>query len=149
MMSIICCDCKKTVEKTGSRQLRCVYCRKIRLRYRRKITNKADQKGRRIIAKRHNLKIKFEAIFHYGGKCFCCGETVIEFLSIDHINGGGEKHRKEIGYKNIYAWLRLHNWPDGFQTACHNCNFGRHINGGICPHRKLNEVSNGRQEKEA
>ena len=31
---------------------------------------------------------------HYGWSCACCGEDRYEFLSIDHINGGGAKHRR-------------------------------------------------------
>ena len=77
-------------------------------------------------------KLVFE---HYGKKCVCCGEDIEEFLTIDHINGGGEKHRKRIGRK-INRWLVKNNFPEGFQTLCFNCNWGKHINGGICPHHK-------------
>jgi hypothetical protein len=30
--------------------------------------------------------------------------------------------------------LRKNGFPEGFQVLCANCNIGRHINGGICPH---------------
>jgi hypothetical protein len=72
---------------------------------------------------------------YYGGKCTCCGETIPQFLAIDHINGDGKKHRKEIGPMDITAWLVKNNFPDGFQILCHNCNHGRFLNGGICPHQ--------------
>lgn len=69
----------------------------------------------------------------YGNKCECCKVTNFEFLTLDHINGGGYRHRKEV--KNIYAWIIKHNFPKGFRTLCMNCNFalGRY---GYCPHQK-------------
>jgi len=71
---------------------------------------------------------------HYGRKCACCGESNINFLTIDHINGDGTKHRKKI-HNKINNWLVKNNFPDGFQTLCFNCNWGKHINHGICPHK--------------
>jgi hypothetical protein len=86
----------------------------------------------------------------YGGyKCACCGETEPLFLTIDHIDSDGSKHRREItpeghdyrdyrsstGYKT-YRWLENNNFPAGFQVLCSNCNHGRHRNGGVCPHKR-------------
>lgn len=70
---------------------------------------------------------------HYGLSCACCGEDIYEFLTIDHINGGGNKHRKEIGQSVIYKWLIDNDYPDGFRTLCYNCNssLGHY---GYCPH---------------
>lgn len=68
---------------------------------------------------------KFLTIFHYtNGKMCCanCGENIFELLTIDHINGGGSKHRKVIGYHNIYVWLRRNDFPNGYQVLCYNCN---------------------------
>ena len=63
---------------------------------------------------------------HYGSICACCGTT--EDLTIDHIDGGGDAHRKELfgnsrkaGGK-FYAWLIRNGFPGGFQTLCHPCN---------------------------
>jgi len=71
---------------------------------------------------------------HYGGKCACCGETVYEFLTFDHINNDGAEHRKIIGKTRIARWLKKNNYPDGFQVLCANCN---HAKGhyGHCPHQ--------------
>jgi len=89
----------------------------------------------------YNLKsrkrIKVETLDHYGGQeCVCCGETRIEFLTLDHINGGGNTHRKEIGNRggyNYYSWLKKNNYPRGYQVMCMNCNHSRgHY--GYCPH---------------
>src|ERR1035437_10247647 len=52
-------------------------------------------------------------IKNYGGKCVCCGENKIEFLAIDHIEGGGRKHRAEIKSTNIAIWIIKNNFPKG------------------------------------
>lgn len=84
-------------------------------------------------------KVRLEALQAYGGaapSCVCCGEGTLLFLSLDHINGGGGKHRQETGGGGFYSWLRRHNYPAGFRVLCHNCNLGRQINGGTCPHQE-------------
>lgn len=69
-------------------------------------------------------------------RCVCCGEGMLHFLALDHINGGGRKHRQETGGGGFYSWLKRHNYPPGFQVLCHNCNLGRQFNGGTCPHQE-------------
>ena len=89
--------------------------------------------------KARNLRVKFQTIEHYGGRCNCCGENILAFLTIDHIAGSGCKHRKEIGTqagKSFYYWLRRNKFPDGYQVLCFNCNCGRSVNNGICPHKE-------------
>src|ERR1700686_4807799 len=59
---------------------------------------------------RNNLKT--EIISNYGGKCECCGEDHIEFLTIDHINQNGAEDRERItgnkrqGGPVFYLWLK-------------------------------------------
>lgn len=55
-------------------------------------------------------------------QCAHCGIIDIDLLCIDHVNGGGGRHRKEAGYSYIYSWLKTNNYPDGFQVLCYNCN---------------------------
>jgi len=76
-----------------------------------------------------------EVIGAYGGKCACCGETRKEYLTIDHIDGNGRKHKREMGFQDIYHWLRQNNYPEGFQVLCFNCNSGKG-NYSVCPHNK-------------
>lgn len=75
---------------------------------------------------------------HYGNICVCCGENNIKFLTIDHINGGGNRHRKQINRtgNKFYEWLIKNDFPIGYQTLCYNCNCGKAHNGGICPHKE-------------
>lgn len=80
--------------------------------------------------------LKAAAIEHYGKACACCGESIYEFLCIDHINGGGNKHRKMLGCsRNFFSWLRRNGYPEGFRTLCHNCNQSLGYN-GYCPHQQ-------------
>jgi len=85
---------------------------------------------------RRRNDIHVEAIQHYGGgKCFCCGEDEPIFLALDHINGDGAKHRKEVERGHMSQWAKRNGWPPIFRVACHNCNHGLFRLGGICPHQ--------------
>lgn len=95
------------------------------------------------ICRKSRNKLRKEVLEHYSkGKmvCKCCNEDAIEFLAIDHIEGGGNKHRKSISKSNspntsIYQWLRKNKYPIGFQVLCHNCNMAKSLY-GECPHSK-------------
>jgi len=102
--------------------------------WRKKNRARANELSRisKIKYERRCKKLVFE---HYGNTCACCGESNLKFLSVDHINGGGCKHRKQTKGK-ICVWLYKNNFPKGFQILCFNCNWGKHINGGICPHKE-------------
>ncbi len=85
--------------------------------------------------KQKRAALKRELVEYYGnGSCACCGEREIMFLTIGHVDGGGCKHLKEIGY-NLYFWLKRNDYPKGFQVLCFNCNRGKHLNNGVCPHQ--------------
>lgn len=81
---------------------------------------------------------RMEALLAYSPSgtpaCECCGESTLTFLALDHVNGGGGKQHKELGGGGYYTWLRRNNYPEGFRVLCHNCNMGRQLNGGTCPH---------------
>ena len=95
----------------------------------------------------YNSKIKMRVMRTYSKSnepfCACCGENILQFLSIDHINNDGAKHRKILGNgksrggtsgQKMYEWLIKNNFPSGFQVLCMNCNCGKERNGGVCPH---------------
>lgn len=60
-----------------------------------------------------------------------CGFIDERALSIDHINGGGMQHRRELSGGgtgiNFYRWLRDTGYPEGFQTLCMNCQWIKRI----------------------
>lgn len=84
------------------------------------------------------FRLKAEVFEAYGGTCACCGEDESKFLQFDHIEGKGNEHRRRFGSGkgNLGVWkhLRDEGFPPGFQILCANCNFGRSLNGGVCPH---------------
>ena len=76
-----------------------------------------------------------EAILEaYGAHCSCCGESHFEFLSLDHINGGGTKHRRAKGTVAIYKEVIDRGFPNEFRVLCLNCNLSLGFY-GYCPHR--------------
>jgi hypothetical protein len=86
----------------------------------------------------YDQKLKIEVMAHYSNEivCSCCGETNIDLLSIDHIEGLGNQHRRETGDGkglHFYRWLHTNNYPLGFQVLCLNCNFSEGYF-GYCPH---------------
>lgn len=120
----LCAHCKKSRDREGAY---CTTCCHIHVAY--------------------NRRLKEDVITHYGGKCKCCGETVLVFLCIDHVDGKGAEHRRSIypqrpwgGRSNgasgvkMYGWLKAHEYPEGFQVLCFNCNSAKHIL-GVCPHQ--------------
>ena len=81
-----------------------------------------------------NRRKRSKVLSYYGSICTCCGEDKVAFLGIDHIEGKGNQHRKEIGGgSRFYNWLIKNNFPAGFQTLCHNCNMAKGFY-GACPH---------------
>lgn len=77
------------------------------------------------------IKTKILVMTHYGdGKCSCllCGESRLPCLTIDHVNGGGNEHRRKIKRGNgtglhFYTWLVENCYPEGYRTLCWNCQF--------------------------
>jgi len=99
-------------------------------------------------------KVRLEALTHYSKgtpKCACCGEDKLYFLSIDHIKGNGNTHRKQLGMRQggtiqsigqkhkvtmggngFVYWLKKNEYPKGYQVLCYNCNFAKRQN-SKCP----------------
>lgn len=97
------------------------------------------QRNRERILKQRRAKdraLKKEIIDAYGGICECCGESMIEFLTIDHINNDGAKHRAKVGSgRRMYQDIKDQGFPeDIFQVLCFNCNITRGFY-GYCPHQ--------------
>jgi hypothetical protein len=97
---------------------------------------KARENARRYIS---NLRLR--ALQHIANKrtnglinCECCKEGTIQFLSIDHIKGGGRKDTREGGGRAQFYRRILRGERDGeLRILCYNCNCSRGHN-GYCPH---------------
>jgi len=78
---------------------------------------------------------------YYGAKCNCCGEEEMKFLTVDHVNNDGNKHRYRGGLRVLGSALCGQiikaGYPDSYQILCMNCNYGKYKNNGVCPHDKV------------
>jgi hypothetical protein len=86
-------------------------------------------------------KMRLQVFAHYGNRCSCCGDDHREFFAMDHVNGEGNKHRREARITNsadLFLWIIRHNFPDTFRILCHNCNMARGFY-GYCPHEHERE----------
>lgn len=96
--------------------------------------HKHEQKEQRRIYNHQRLRrIKLEVLSHYSGGppyCLQCGIDDLDVLCIDHIDGGGEKHRRNLGVlsgSSFYSWLQRERYPEGFQVLCANCNLKKQM----------------------
>lgn len=90
-------------------------------------------------SQRTQRRLKLLLLQKYSGQnpyCACCNENKVEFLSIDHIDGGGRQHKIKLKKSgtSFYNWLRKNNFPKGFRVLCHNCNQSLGTL-GYCPHK--------------
>ena len=130
----------------------CKWCRGIQAKFTYKKSRKKLTKDERklklhrikaaLSAKQMRDRLRLEVMEVYGAsRCGCCSEPRIEFLVIDHIQGGGDRHRLSIGCKTgghtFYAKLKRLGFPfkDELRVLCQNCNasYGFY---GYCPHEK-------------
>jgi hypothetical protein len=98
--------------------------------------NHYERHGVEIKARKYDERrlLRIEIFAAYGGpRCSCCGESESLFLTIDHIENNGADHRRK-DKRNLYERLKQQGFPPGFQVLCRNCNWGKHANGGVCPH---------------
>lgn len=131
-------DFHRQTKSADGRQNRCKQCNLRRIN-----ADNAAKRGAGVTthAQRTRRRLRVEVLRAYGGQkptCACCGEDKIEFLSVDHIGGGGGVHRKVIGHSGLYTWLKREGFPPGFRVLCHNCNqsIGSY---GYCPHQEQRE----------
>jgi hypothetical protein len=98
-----------------------------------------DHKRRRasevIWNRAYRQRTKLEVLSHYSGNPPQCADpyhihekpfTMIQVLSLDHINGNGSQDRKAIGMRHheshgMYCSVRKRGYPPGYQVLCLNC----------------------------
>lgn len=99
----------------------------------------ANKERYRVTRRAYRQNLRQEMFEAYGASCSCCGETESVFLSLEHLNGDGAEHRRQFGERGnsdgTLRDLKRRGWPkDGYTVLCFNCNMGKAINGGKCPH---------------
>lgn len=110
-----------------------------RLRERWEESNKVRMSEyRKKYHKTYSIEIKQEVFSHYCSgdiRCVQCGFQDIRALTIDHVlNDGAEERRKfsgsrrNFGGSKLYAHLKKHNYPEGYQVLCFNCNVIKYRN---------------------
>ncbi len=142
-----CRECTKVLGKRASEHRRannlCLSCGGPRDIPDRKNCAKCKGRLKKWTAKRPELvksrndswhqATRIKVFNHYGWACACCGESRRQFLTIDHVNGGGRAHQRQPGATHLYGWLVKNKFPEGFQTLCYNCNCSKG-RCGVCPH---------------
>ena len=97
-----------------------------------------DKVRKNQLASETRVKEKFLAI--YGNICACCGEFDKRFLTLDHVNGGGTKVRKQ-NRSRLFCHRQALKLVDKqkYQTLCFNCNQAKHIY-KECPHKQAETI---------
>jgi hypothetical protein len=135
----VCCDCLK--EKPLKSFRTCFSGRRTGNRVGYELRNPAGtvtNRCRSCYGLRERIRYQLEFYDAMGGKCECCGESDIRFLTLDHRNNDGNKHRETLQCYQIYRQARKEGYPrDRYAIHCWNCNCGRAHKGrgGACPHK--------------
>lgn len=82
-------------------------------------TNRKEEKETITI----KLSLRDRLIHKLGGKCQKCGFSDKRALQIDHVDGGGNKHRKTIHPTTFYRQILNDTVEIKVQLLCANCNF--------------------------
>jgi hypothetical protein len=135
----VCCDCLK--EKTLKSFRTCFSGRRTGNRVGYELRNPAGTVTNRCKVC-YSLRERTRYLLNFydamGGKCECCGESDIRFLTLDHRNGDGYQHRQDgFQCQQIYREARREGYPkDRYAILCWNCNCARtHKGRGVCPHK--------------
>ena len=100
---------------------------------------------------KYQRKMSVDVKRYLGGKCWCCGTRIKEFLTVDHIKNDGWKERKLMPngrYGKNYSYYRtivlafrsgtkrtIARIRKRYRLACFNCNAARAYY-GQCPHQR-------------
>jgi hypothetical protein len=78
----------------------CKVCRNAATRRTRRRARRRDPISARIADADKRRRLRLIVLSHYSGGtpcCACCGESYMEFLAIDHVNGRGRAERGKFG----------------------------------------------------
>lgn len=136
----------KRLSTTFERNKTCISCcRRGSIKYAINWKSKKDKYREQHV--RWQSALKAEVFGHYGGRCVCCGESDMRFLSLDHVRGDGRRHRDSIsiaksgaGSVTVWYWAKKNNFPSTLQVLCYNCNFAKRTK-ILCPHQEDNDTA--------
>lgn len=140
----LCRRCGKKPRIAGMGNTYCVECKllcgrcEIRPRALRKKKGTYCKECANHAGKLSNRKLKVRVIEMYGGACVCCGYTLVEFLTLDHITPLAESGEK-VPIGNRYYHIAEKGYDNNLQVLCYNCNLGKKT-GCECPHKNYKVV---------
>jgi hypothetical protein len=96
----------------------------------------------------HGHQLRAQVLREFGAYCRCCNEKSLNKLVIDHVNGGGNQHRKTVS--NIYLFMKKNGIDRiSYQILCQNCNLAKYTQ-KVCPHHSgSSSDSNASESSEA
>lgn len=96
------------------------WCKSCGAKYRKEYADK----NRKTINEKKRVyanKWKTEAMTVLGNACCVCGIDDLRVLEIDHIDGGGNQHRKRRSRESIWREIAIGETTSKFQLLCANC----------------------------
>lgn len=75
-------------------------------------------------------RLKTDVFSHYSAgkiECAACAQDDLDVLTLDHVDGGGNEHRRSLRAPTtwaLYRWVRKNGFPAGFRVLCFNHNLG-------------------------
>ena len=89
--------------------------------------------------RRRRDSLRRRVLEKYGQICSCCSEKEEKFLTLDHVKNDGyprsRTERQRISMMEMYGRVVKENYPGNYTILCYNCNNGKRINKGMCPHQ--------------
>lgn len=136
----LCVSCGKEPVVVG--RTRCSVC----LALRSKVSGHAANKEafKKLSKQKEKLvrRLRKEVVAALGGACSCCGEREPLFMTIDHEKRDGHAERNQQARIRMYRAVIAGKRPD-IRVLCFNCNLGRELNGGVCPHAMMKLAGDG------
>lgn len=114
----------------------------------RELHRNSYRRRKKSISRKSKLKreaLRLETIEAYGGICKYCGETIKEYLEIDHIDNNIDKDSKgrRIAGDPLYRTLKSLGYPKkNYRLLCANCNKCRYRFGD----KKARELGNAKRK---
>ena len=86
-----------------------------------------NRKKHRISVRSCRAKLRQKCVTLLGAYCAFCGNSDYRVLEIDHINGGGNRHRKNGAMGRYEAYKDVLKHPKKYRVLCANCHRIRHF----------------------
>ena len=123
--------CPQCGKQPQAGMIMCTDCNEKRLAWHERNRARSNASARAL-----REKLWDRVLVAYGPYCSCCSEARREFLTVDHVNGGGRAERALL--RTTAMMLRKiikDSFPPTIRILCMNCNLSYGVR-GYCPHQK-------------